>query len=436
MAKSDESCNLPEILIDHVESADKLGSSSISEERDGNFSTATAKTHIDSESLIGEESELDDMRENLPLVAKLGEIETRLTDTIESLCEVCIKDDENTAVALCKNCNQLLCHACHETHEQKHKLETVIQAEKVVTTKSPPPFPRQSAKTDRKWSISSIGSDKGDKSEAKAGRQVDFLGQIEVKSVADAYSVSVSEIKSLPNGFLFVCDSGNKKLKLFGSRYEFLFEVCLSSEPGGAAFLTSNGAIISLPEEKCLQRVRIKKRTNIVLQEKRRTIFKCFKLVKFHGDLITTSEDDLNYFIHVIDKEGKLLRCIYNERKETSRLLKNVSSLTLSRDQKSIVVVHPSLGCIGLVLSGNMVFKHREPQEHFHSGGCSDMNGNLYIGCYINDKIVMINSNGQKVCDFLTFRRMNPELVYLNEESKLFVFGGVTKKLYCYGITY
>lgn len=381
-----------------------------------------------------------------------SDTDTKLdSDTIKSLCEVCIKTDESMAIAICKNCKQFLCHVCHQAH--KHDTPSLdIKTVKTKclpqppspTGKTPSPTgktPSPTRKTQRKWSVSSTGSTKSDTLEREriAYPQADFLGQIEVKSISDVERVAVTAVESLPNGLLFVCDSGNYKLKLlrlFGQRHEIVSEVCLTSEPGGVAFLSSKNAIISLPEEKCLQKVKIKERANLVLQERRRTIFKCFKLVKYHGNLIASAQDDFNFYILVMDTEGKVLRCIYKEPKPTSRLLQNMSALALSRGGKTLLVVHQSLGCLGMLLSGDIVFKFSEPGEHFHTGLCSDINGNLYIGCYITDKIVMISKSGERLCDFLTFKRMHPETIYLSDDSKMYVFSGSTKKLYCYGMKY
>ena len=60
----------------------------------------------------------------------------------------------------------------------------------------------------------------------------------------------------------------------------------------------------------------------------------------------------------------------------------------------------------------------------------------LTVGCYITDKIVMLSKTGEKLCDFISFKRMHPEVIHFSDDLKLYVFSGSTKKLYSYGIQY
>ena len=60
-----------------------------------------------------------------------------------------------------------------------------------------------------------------------------------------------------------------------------------------------------------------------------------------------------------------------------------------------------------MTLAGDLTYRYREPGEHFHTGLCSDKKGNMYVGCYITDKIVMLSKTGEKLCDFIAFREKN-----------------------------
>ena len=418
MDKVDEPCVLPLITIDPVVAEDNIV-----------------------QALEGEDTETSMIK-----TVTFSDTKTKLNpDTIKTVCEVCIKTNESMAIAICKNCKQFLCHVCH----QAHKDDTSSNDGQIInkTQCLPPPLsptvkmPSPTRLAQRKWSVSSTGSTKSDTLERERNQypQTEFLGQIEVKSISDVERVSVTAVESLPNGVLFLCDSSNKKLKLFrlfGQRHEILSEVCLTSEPGSVAFLQSKTAIVSLPEEKCIQKLRIKERGTLVLQERRRTVFKCFKLVKYHADLVASAQDDINFYIILMQTDGKVLRCIYNEPKPTSRLLQSLTSLALSRNGKTILIVSQRIGCVGMLLTGDIKFRFSEPGEHFHTGLCTGKRGNIYIGCYITDKIVMLNKTGEKLCDFLSFKQMQPEAIHFSDDLKMYVFSGSTKKLFSYGIQY
>ena len=97
-----------------------------------------------------------------------------------------------------------------------------------------------------------------------------------------------------------------------------------------------------------------------------------------NGDLART-QDDFNFYIILMQIEGKLLRCINNESKQTSKLLHNITALALSRNRRNILIVSQSIGCVGMTLAGDFTYRYREQGEHFHTGLCSDKKGNMYV---------------------------------------------------------
>ena len=342
---------------------------------------------------------------------------------IGSLCDLCIADETHVeANAFCQDCQQLLCPSCHKVHQS----DTDTSQHQVHTGQ------------DRRYSIDKATNTRSTRSKRNheddcSSRKAVYVRQIEIASPTDERKAVVTSIEVLPDGCLLVCDYGNKNLKLFDTEYEVLSVVRLSSEPWGIVALTSRDALVNLPEMYCLQTVKIRKKCKLVLEEKRKTIFKCYKMIKYQEDLIVSAQDDFYYFIYIIDTSGKVIRCIYSEPKQDGGILQNVQSLSLSKDTKIIYIANKWLGFVGLSLTGTVMFKYSEAGETNHVGVCKDWDNLVYISCCDLDKVVMISDSGVKVKDLLILNGMNPECIAYSEiESKLFIYSGSTKKLLCF----
>lgn len=356
-------------------------------------------------------------------------LEPSITD---SLCQMCIHDDEGiVAIAFCKCCKQLLCHPCHKIHQNIDSglnEEMKPPDERPVLNKLP-----QASGKESKVQFGRTQVRDSTLSEMRKIRQPILIKEIEIQTPTDADCASVCAMETLPSGLLIVCDNGNNKIKLFNQDYQPISEVSLTSEPGGIAVLSSSSAIVNLPEEKCFQKVKIRSKCILVLKEKRRTIFKCYKIKRHHDRLVVSVQDDLSSHINITDTDGKVIRCIYNEHKQAKGFLQDIYSLSLSRDGKVIYVISLDLGCVGLSLTGEAVFKYKEPGEASHTGMCTDLNGMLYFACSDTDKVVMVNKKGEKVKDLLVLKNVHPEFIsYSDTDSRLFIFSSASRKLLCY----
>ena len=343
------------------------------------------------------------------------------------LCDLCIHDDDHIeATAFCKDCKQYLCTTCHRVHQRgtatkQHEVvrgrNNLPQSNKQRSEAHPEPV-KDSAKTN-------------------VDKKAVYLEQIAIGSSKDKYFSSVNAKETMIDGSMLVCDYGNYKLKLFDSDGDFLYEMGLSSEPYGLASLNSTEAIVTLPKESCLQNVKIKSNDMVQLGKKLKTKMKCEKILKYKEHFLVTAYDDVYFCISVIDWNGKLIQSLYNEPKQAVEIFESYYEIALSPDIKTVYITNKEDGCVGLSLTGEIIFKYKEPGEGGHFGVCTGPEGYIYVACFDSDKIIMLNKGGKKIKDLVSLKGMRPSYVEYNAaENKLYVGQTNTNKMLCYHITF
>ena len=178
------------------------------------------------------------------------------------LCDLCIHDDDHIeATAFCKDCKQYLCGTCHRVHQRG----TATREHEVVRGRNNlPQSNRQHTETHQE--------PVKDSPKTNVDTKAVYLEQITIGSLTDKSFSLVNAKETMIGGSMLICDYANHKLKLFNSDGDFLYEKGLSSEPSGMASLTPTEAILTLPEECCLQNVKIKSSHTIVLGKRKNQV--------------------------------------------------------------------------------------------------------------------------------------------------------------------
>ena len=358
------------------------------------------------------------------------ECEHNETDTYSDSihCDLCIQTE---AENFCLNCKQYLCSRCQTTHQRG----TTTKDHKIVGVEDV-----FSASIDKPQSEF---DKKGNKTEAEAsevevhGGDAMYEEQIDISTAAEKVKTIVSAIEVTEDGGLIVCDMSNQKVKLFDNEHELLSEVSLTSRPMGMVMLSSTDLAVSLPEEKCLQNLKLKKGCLLALERKVKTKLKCFRLLRYNDQILAYAQDDLYRFFNIMDTEGNNVRCIMNEPKDSGGVFTNVFHMGLSINNGLIYVTDGKKGCVGLSLNGNMEFTYKEPMTatKMHHGICAGPGNSAYLACNDSDKVVVIDNKGKKVKDLICVKGMKPAyLAYSKAQSKLYVKRGGTNKVLVYAI--
>ena len=343
------------------------------------------------------------------------------------ICDLCQKlESEN----FCLDCKQYLCSSCQRSHQRGtttkgHRLVRVDDL--FQNSDDKPVLTEVQTKAENSLYDTATGN-------ANGGKAV-YIEQIDIGIKTDKSRTIVSAIEFTEDGGLLVCDVGNKKVKLFDSDHELLSETCVTSQPMGMALLTSEDAMISLPQEKSLQKIKIKKRCILSLDQKLRTKLMCYRLLKYKDQMVVYAKDDLYRFFNIMDMEGNTVRCIMNEPRESVGIFTNVFYMSLSADSQSLYVTDQEKGCVRLPLHGKVDFMYKEPGTKTHHGVCAGPDNCIYIACNDSDKIVVLDENGKKIKDLVSVKGMKPTyLVYNESMGKLLVKRGGPSKVLIYSV--
>ena len=350
--------------------------------------------------------------------------------TCKYICDRCIhKDAHLEASAFCKDCQQYLCISCDKTHER----EVITKCHAVVRSNY---LPRK-ADEKNKGLVESRQLQINTSVDNFKARTAVFLKEVDIRYPSDENMVNVTAIEILSDGSYIVCDYGNNKIKLFSSQNESISEVGVFSQPGGLALITPTEAVVSLTHDCCLQEVKIKKSCQLILGDKTKTRLAYWRLLRYKEHLIATAWNHLHYSINIIDRKGTVLRCVYKEQIQEKYILHMHHFMSLSTDGQTIYITNENIGCTGILLTGEVIFKYKEPGEMEHWGVCTDTEGCVYTTCIGKSKIVIVSKNGKKLQDLVSHpgARLGC-MAYSHTNNKLFVERSNENKLLCYQLKF
>lgn len=340
-------------------------------------------------------------------------------------CDLCIQTE---AENFCLSCKQYICSTCQKAHQRG----TTTKDHKIVRVED-----LFSASTDKPGTSEADTQGRNEcapahKVEGKGGKAI-YIEQIDISTATDKTRTIVSAIEVTEDGGLLVCDFGNQKVKLFDKDFEILSEVGLTSKPMGMVILATSDLVVSLPHEQCLQKLKVKKDCLLSLEQRIKTKLKYYRLLKYKDKILAYGHDDLYRFFNIIDTDGKTIRCIMNEPRESGGIFKNVFYISLSIDNEKLYVTDMQQGCVGISLSGKLEFTYKEPETKSHHGICGGPDNSVYVACNDSDRVVVIDNKGKKVKDLISVKGLHPAyVVYSKSQGKLFVKRGGTSKVLVY----
>ena len=234
-----------------------------------------------------------------------------------------------------------------------------------------------------------------------------------------------ADVNIMPHGGLLLFDRERKRLKLFNTNYEVMSEMDVASEPWSVAIMSSMDAFVALPRTKTILAVTIS-RGRYLLQDKAfKTKIPYYKLAKcmFYGSakLFAIGMDDVSYYFDLIDKHGKLINRIRTEQR-SSLLFTGITTLCISSDNKTVFITDTNNGCIGLSMSGDILFRYKDEEVQNYRAVCSLPEGLLAIsGCDTNN-LIILDEAGNKVKELVNHTDLHPcALAYRVESNKLYV---------------
>ena len=253
--------------------------------------------------------------------------------------------------------------------------------------------------------------------------------------VFDTGSVEVCGIEIARNGYLLICNHGNRTVSLFDTQFKELSKVRLSSAPWSIALLSpmdqsnnllgngyrvSNDALLSFPDKCRPQHVKIENTNTLTLGKLFQTSVGFIRIIRYNDGLIALSEDDQFHTFSVVDRRGNIKQTIRKEMK--GRGMFNTAYFMALSKENILYVTDLYNGCFGFSMAGDVVFTFRGESINDYVGVATDTDGFVYISGPDTNTIVMVNSGGKKVKDLVKIDGMKPGLItYDSLQNKLFV---------------
>ncbi|MEW8547669.1 MAG: hypothetical protein AB2693_29525 [Candidatus Thiodiazotropha sp.] len=266
-------------------------------------------------------------------------------------------------------------------------------------------------------------------------RSIKYHGQFEIQtSYCSSEPPAIVAMEVTSSGGLLVCDKANMKVKLFDDYFRPVTEVSLPAEPYGMVLVEHNKMLVSLPDSHCLQSLTLSNDQRLTLKEKIQTELKCDRMINYGDSLIVSSHDQKAISLNIINLNGQVIRCIRKEDITPGGMFNNLGFIALSPDNSVIYVTEMCNGCIGVSVStGEILFVYKESRTKFLFGVCTDSEGYVYISSTDREKMVMLDSQGNKVKQLATLSDSSPGfMTYSTLQKKLFIKTVYTNKILVY----
>lgn len=361
----------------------------------------------------------------------------------EKSCDLCVEDGQSTtANVYCGECEQRLCDRCLKSHQRGKFTRdhvTVLldsgfghHASTEVNTKGESQATKVSEKHTLPKSDKVTAEVKGQK---ERGKWASNSGELQVTERIDEDTAIVCAMEFLQDGQIVVCDSGNNKIKLFDMNDKLLSSVMLTTKPGGLALLSDTSFMVSLPLEKCLQIGTIDNGNQLKLVSKADTSKRYYRLVSFQSNTIVHAEDDTHRFIFIMDKTGREIQRLVTDAKGTDEKFSVIRYVCRNPRYKAVYLTDNKLGCTCISMDGEIVASYKESNSKSHWGVCCDNDGDVFVSCPDQHKVIMLDSKGEKIKDLVVSKGMDPGFIAFNQHlNKIYVWSDLRKMVLVYKI--
>ena len=239
----------------------------------------------------------------------------------------------------------------------------------------------------------------------------------------------------LKYGQIIVCDSGNNKIKLFDTSGKLKSSILLTSKPGGLVLLSEVSLMWSLPLEKCLQFGKVDNVNQLKLVSKADTSKRYYRLISYQSNTIVHAEDDTHRFIFIMDKTGREVQRIATDTKGPDEKFSVIRYICSSLMYKAVYLIDNKTGCICISMDGEIFATYKEANSKTYWGVCCDQDGDVFVSCPDQHKIIMLNSEGEKVKDLIVSIGMDPGFIAYNQHlNKMYIWSDQKKLILVYNI--
>lgn len=215
-------------------------------------------------------------------------------------------------------------------------------------------------------------------------------GAFGIKILDDEHDCNVTGAAFLPNGYVFLVDQANKKLKVFDKKYKFVSSAQMPSNPLAVCSIPQQlYAYVTFPASSRIRQIEVLK-DDMIRTDTIQTISKCTAITsnKFGGLAVSVNIIGNQWQIHLMNSSGKIQKRILGEN-----LFLNPEHLAITNDLNLIVSDRGNNTVFHITPDGYVIFAYKEikgPLDCF-----VDKIGYIYVAG--PERIHQLNEHGDRV---------------------------------------
>lgn len=200
---------------------------------------------------------------------------------------------------------------------------------------------------------------------------------------------------------ILIADWANKRLKLLDKFFTVIDKLDLETGPNDVCHISTNEAMVSLPEDKALQVVKLDPK--LALGKKYDVGIECRGMEYWAGELYTICgglEHEAPGHIRVYTTNAKLIRSIEHDHLGKS-ILSIPMRIAMSNDGTRLYVTDGEKGVITLKRSGEVLPVFEDSSLKWPWGICVDNNDQLFVCGSSSSNVLQVRDN-RKISTVLT----------------------------------
>ncbi|WAQ95260.1 hypothetical protein MAR_027950 [Mya arenaria] len=219
------------------------------------------------------------------------------------------------------------------------------------------------------------------------------LNEVTVKLDDDVQTCVINGASVVTDERLLMTDWANKRLKLLDKFFSVVDTIDLETGPNDVCHVSTNEAMVSLPDEKSLQLVKIDPK--LALGKKYDVGVECRGMEYWAGELYVICgglEHEAQGHLRVYNTTGKLIRAIEHDHIRDS-IFSIPMRMAISNDGSRIFVTDGEKGIITLKKSGEVLPPLQDPAIKWPWGICADNNDQLFVCGSSSNNVVQLREN-------------------------------------------
>ena len=253
-------------------------------------------------------------------------------------------------------------------------------------------------------------------------------GVFNVKLSDDDKECLITGAAFLPNGDVFIVDQNNRKLKLFGPKFQLKTSLKLPSNPFSVCSVPQKPYVyITFPSSNRVRKVECTK-NDMKRTDTFHTVGKCTAICsnKFSGLATAVNVLGNQWQIQLLNSSGEVQKCVHGEG-----LFLDPEHMAITRDLNLVISDKGNDTLYYITPNGYVIFAYaenlRSPLDVF-----TDKKGYIYVGT--PERIIQLNELGQKVQYLLSKVEIGfaPDCLAYKEKDETLIVAGRSDKVKVY----